>query len=98
MAIVKDSVLPEGSLVLVTGVNGLLGANTADQFLEHGFKVRGTARSAEKGQAVTKIFQDKYGKDKFELVEVADLAAEGALTEALKGVWTVFNLVMMRAF
>ncbi|EWZ31040.1 hypothetical protein FOCG_08155 [Fusarium oxysporum f. sp. radicis-lycopersici 26381] len=85
MAPLDNPAIPKGSLVLVTGVNGLLGSHVAKQFLEYGYKVRGTVRDVEKNSWLTAAFDKQYGQGNFELVAVADLTDEKALTEAAKG-------------
>ena len=85
MALPSDSVLPAGSLILVTGVNGLVGSHVVDQLLTYGFKVRGTVRDADKYAWMTKHFNDKHDGGRFELVQVADLDKLGCLDEAVKG-------------
>ncbi|PNP77063.1 hypothetical protein FNYG_09676 [Fusarium nygamai] len=85
MAPLDNPAIPKGSLVLVTGVNGLLGSHVAKQFLEYGYKVRGTVRDVEKNSWLTAAFDKQYGEGNFELVAVADLTDEKALTEAAKG-------------
>ncbi|KAI0460037.1 hypothetical protein F5B21DRAFT_455030 [Xylaria acuta] len=81
--------IPEGSTILVTGANGFLGSNIADQFLQYGFKVRGTVRNKANNTWLTDAFHGKYGSDRFELWEIPDLAAEGVFQEAVKGVSAV---------
>lgn len=85
MAPVVNPAVPKGSTVLVTGANGLLGSHVADQFLEHGYKVRGTVRDTGKNAWLQALFDKKYGEGRFELFTVADLSAEGAFDEAVKG-------------
>ncbi|KAG7410047.1 Aldehyde reductase 2 [Fusarium oxysporum f. sp. rapae] len=85
MAPLDNPAIPKGSLVLVTGVNGLLGSHVAKQFLEYGYKVRGTVRDVEKNAWLTAAFDKQYGQGNFELVAVADLTDEKAVTEAAKG-------------
>lgn len=82
---IDNPAISKGSTVLVSGVNGYLGSNVADQFLRFGYKVRGTVRDAEKNAWVADLFQGEFGKDAFELVAVPDMAAEGAFSEAVKG-------------
>ncbi|KAH9826674.1 aldehyde reductase II [Teratosphaeria destructans] len=48
--------LPTQSLILVTGANGWLGMHVVDQLLEHGYRVRGTVRNAEKAISTGKYF------------------------------------------
>ena len=60
-----------GSKVLVTGVNGFLAVFIAQRLLQDGYSVRGTVRSAAKGEHLKKIFAE-YG-DKLEIVEVPDI-------------------------
>ncbi|KAG0661671.1 methylglyoxal reductase (NADPH-dependent) gre2 [Rhodotorula mucilaginosa] len=79
--------VPKGSLVLISGPSGFLGAHCAQQLLEHGFRVRGTVRSQDKGQYLADLFKKQgYGEDKFEFVIVEDVEAAGAFDEAIKGV------------
>lgn len=49
--------------------------------------VRGTVRDAKSDKAswMPEYFDKTYGSNKFELAEVADLAVEGSLYEAVKG-------------
>jgi nucleoside-diphosphate-sugar epimerase len=88
---VEQYAIPQGSTVLVTGVNGFIASHVADQFLQFGFKVRGTTRNTEKNAWVSKLFNEKYGPDKFELVAVPDMVAPGAFVEAVKGVAAVIH-------
>ncbi|KAF5640148.1 aldehyde reductase II [Fusarium sp. NRRL 25303] len=85
MAPLDNPAIPKGSLVLVTGVNGLLGSHVAKQFLEYGYKVRGTVRDVEKNSWLTAAFDKQYGPGNFELVAVPDLTDDKALTGAAKG-------------
>lgn len=47
--------IPKDSLVLVTGINGYLGSHVADQFLEAGYRVRGTTRDLKKVDGLKSI-------------------------------------------
>lgn len=77
--------IPKDSIVLVTGATGYIGSHVADQFLEAGYRVRGTTRSVDKAAALEKLWSEKYGSDKVEFVEIKDMAKEGAFDEAVKG-------------
>ncbi|UPL02618.1 hypothetical protein LCI18_013552 [Fusarium solani-melongenae] len=48
--------LPQGSLILVTGASGFIASNFIVEALEAGYRVRGTARSADKVQKTRDIF------------------------------------------
>jgi nucleoside-diphosphate-sugar epimerase len=93
---IDNPALPKGSLVLVTGVNGLLGSHVAKQFLEFGYKVRGTVRSPEKNSWLTAAFDNEYGQGNFELVELADMTDEEAMKEVAKGQSLGFAYTMAR--
>lgn len=84
--------IPKGSTVLVTGANGYLASHVVDQFLQRGFNVRGTVRDVTKDSWLRDLFKQKYSAGRFELREVPDLAAEGALNEVIKGMRTDFLL------
>jgi len=85
MALLEDWAIPKGSTVLVTGANGFIGSHIADQFLHHGFKVRGTVRNVEKNVWLADLFHEKYGRERFELHSIPDMAAQGAFDESVKG-------------
>ncbi|KAK4200947.1 hypothetical protein QBC40DRAFT_65162 [Triangularia verruculosa] len=77
--------IPTDSLVLVTGVNGLIASHAADQLMAYGYKVRGTVRSASKNAYLKDLYNNRHGPDRFELVEVPDVSVKGAFDKALKG-------------
>jgi len=79
------SAIPINSVVLVTGVNGFIGSHVADQFLQAGYKVRGSVRKAPKADGLKTFWDKKYGQGKFEVVEVPEMAVKGAFDEAVKG-------------
>lgn len=70
--------------VLITGASGFVAAHVLNEFLEHGYSVRGTVRSEESANNVRKTHA-KYG-DKLSFTIVKDVAAPGAFDEAVKGV------------
>ncbi|KAI1393514.1 uncharacterized protein F4822DRAFT_439593 [Hypoxylon trugodes] len=81
----EEWAIPKGSTILITGVNGYIGSHITDQFLHYGFKL-------------TNLFDGKYGKGRFELWRVPDLAAEGALNEVIKGVSAVIHSASIMNF
>ncbi|KAL4078866.1 hypothetical protein V8B97DRAFT_1864802 [Scleroderma yunnanense] len=72
------------SKVLVSGANGFLAMWVIRDLLEHGYSVRGTVRSANKGEHLKKYFVG-YA-DRLEIVIVEDMTKEGAFDEAVRGV------------
>lgn len=70
-----------GGLILVTGANGYIASVAVQVFLQRGYHVRGTVRSAE-----TNEWMKTYFGPKFELVEVPDFNSPGAFDDAIKGV------------
>lgn len=72
--------LPRGSLILVTGVSGFIGAHVVDEALKAGYKVRGTSRSAEKAEQSREIFKQDPN---YSTTVVSDFHREGAFDEAL---------------
>lgn len=77
--------LEPGSRVLVTGATGYIGTHIVDQFLQAGYNVVGTSRSAAKADNIQKYFDEKYGPGKFEIYEAGDLQQEGVFDDAVKG-------------
>ncbi|KAH7133769.1 hypothetical protein EDB81DRAFT_658571 [Dactylonectria macrodidyma] len=98
MAHLKDLAIPKGSTVLVTGANGFLGSHTVDQFLHHGYRVRGTVRDPVRDAWLTTLFDGKYGKERFELVKVSDMAVDGAFDEVAKGVSAIAHTATVVIF
>ena len=70
---------------MVTGASGYIASWISLYLLEHGFSVRGTARTRAKGEWMRHMYADK-GYDKFECVVVEDLEQDNAFDEAVKGV------------
>lgn len=77
--------IEKGSTVLITGVNGFIGSHIADQLLQLGYKVHGTARTEGKGKWLIDYFDNKYGAGKCKLFIVPDMAEKGAFNESVKG-------------
>ncbi|KAJ6581945.1 hypothetical protein B0H19DRAFT_1117104 [Mycena capillaripes] len=77
------------SRVLVTGASGFLATHVIAKAFEAGYAVRGTVRSAAKGQAI----QQKYTHmgDKFQFAIVDDLV-NGDLSDALKDISAVIHV------
>ncbi|KEP48769.1 NADPH-dependent aldehyde reductase [Rhizoctonia solani 123E] len=70
--------------VLVTGASGFIAVWVCQYLLEAGYKVKGTVRSASKGDYLVNLFKP-YG-DKFKYVIVEDMSKNGAFDEVVKGV------------
>lgn len=81
----SNPIIPPGSLILVTGVNGLIASHIADQLLQAGYSVRGTARDLSKSSWVVSLLGTCYGPDRFQLVGVSDLAEPGVWPHVVQG-------------
>lgn len=92
----SDFILPSGSLVLVTGVNGYIGSHVVDQLLERGYRVRGTVRDAAKAAWAQEFFDTRHGSGKFELVSVPDTSKPEAIKAVLPGELSYAALCMTR--
>ena len=64
---------PADTKVLVSGANGFVAIWVSRKLLEKGYTVRGTVRTAAKGDHLKKTFRS-YGS-KFEVVVVEDITA-----------------------
>ena len=92
------STIEKGSLVLITGVTGFIASHVALQFLEAGYRVRGTVRSEAKAKWLYDLFDHKYGKGKFETTLVPDMMAEGAFDQAVIGCSGIVHLASIMTF
>ncbi|KAK1706923.1 NAD dependent epimerase/dehydratase [Colletotrichum acutatum] len=72
MTFIENPAVPKGSIAVITGANGYIASHIADQFIRHGYKVRGTVRNPKKSAWLVPHFEKKYGVD-------------GAYDEAIKG-------------
>jgi nucleoside-diphosphate-sugar epimerase len=93
MAPLNDAVIPSGSTILVTGVNGFVGSHVANDLLDHGYKVRGTVRDIHRHSWLMEMFNKRYGDGRFELVVVKDMAKASAFDDAVKGLFLFFVLI-----
>ncbi|KAK7449183.1 hypothetical protein VKT23_013329 [Stygiomarasmius scandens] len=69
--------------VLITGITGFLASQTALTFLEQGYAVKATARSAAKAEEWISRFPQH--KANYSYAVVADMAEDGSFDEAIKG-------------
>ncbi|VUC31496.1 unnamed protein product [Clonostachys rosea] len=83
-----DLALPKGSLILVTGASGYIASNFIVEALDAGYKIRGTARSAEKAEKTKKIFNSAN----YDAVVVPEMESEGAFDDAVKGVDAIVHM------
>ncbi|GME30140.1 Pseudouridine synthase/archaeosine transglycosylase [Neofusicoccum parvum] len=76
--------IAHGSNVLVTGVNGLIASNIAEEFLALGYNVLGTVRSASRCAWLVPFFQARHTQQRgsFKLLEFLDLSDEHAFSAA----------------
>ncbi|OLN90045.1 Aldehyde reductase 2-like protein 5 [Colletotrichum chlorophyti] len=98
MANINNPAIPKGSTVLVTGVNGFIASHVADQFVQHGYKVRGTVRDTQKNAWLSAYFDKTYGKGHFELVSVPDMTAENAYDEVVRGAAAFIHVASVVSF
>lgn len=85
MASIHNRAIPEGSLVVVSGVNGFIASHVVDQLLLAGYRVRGTVRSLKRASWVKEYFDNKYGAGKIELAEVPEMGCPSAFDEVVGG-------------
>ena len=89
----QSTILPPGSLILVTGANGFIASHVVHALLQQGFRVRGTVRDLERSAwMVEKAFKEGAAKGDFELVTVADMAEKDAFKDAVSGVAGIVHL------
>lgn len=90
--------IQKGDTVLVTGATGYIGSHVVEELLAAGYKVRGTSRTKEKAAYLTDLMDKKFGKDTLEIVEVPDMIADDAYTDAVKGVSGIVHLASIVTF
>ncbi|KAH8658582.1 hypothetical protein BGZ61DRAFT_486186 [Ilyonectria robusta] len=93
------SVIPKGSIILITGLTGYIATHIAQQLFAGGYNVRGTVRDLSKASWLKdELFSTEHAAGKLELVQVPDLAAPEAFNEAVKGVSGVAHVATITSF
>jgi len=91
--------IPRGSWVLITGANGFVASHVVREFLQRGYKVRGTVRDLKKSSwLVQDVFKSYADNGDFELVFVPDLAARDAFDDAVKGMSAIVHVATITTF
>jgi dihydroflavonol-4-reductase len=70
--------------ILITGISGFIAKHVAREFLEHGYKVRGTVRDSGRADEVRNILAQFVDVSELGFVE-ADLNSDTGWEEAVKG-------------
>ncbi|KAK7950976.1 uncharacterized protein PG986_006704 [Apiospora aurea] len=87
------------SLVLITGATGHIAAHTVKQFLERGYRVRGTVRDLQSAAWLVEDVFKAYADSGFlELAHVPDLGAEHAFDHAIKGASAIVHIASILTF
>lgn len=90
--------IQKGDTVLVTGATGYIGSHVVEEMLAAGYKVRGTSRTKDKAAYLTNLMDKKFGIGNLEIVEVPDMIADDAYTNAVKGVSGIVHLASIVTF
>jgi len=78
--------------VLITGINGYIAGNTAKEFLNAGYSVRGTARSLARTKELEAALKPYLDAGQLTIVEVPDITAPGAFDGAVRDVRAILHL------
>ncbi|KAK3497408.1 uncharacterized protein B0T23DRAFT_82767 [Neurospora hispaniola] len=92
LKITQEPFIPFDSLILVTGVNGLIASHIADQLLSAGYRVRGTVRNKARCAWVEPFFTTRYGVNRIEVIEVPNITAPGIWNAHVAGVSAVITV------
>ncbi|CAO1616434.1 unnamed protein product [Parajaminaea phylloscopi] len=81
----RQTAVPPGATILVTGGTGFVGSHVIDHLLAHpnGYRVRACVRSDAKAAPLVELVEKKYTRDRLELVHVPDMVQAGAYDAAL---------------
>lgn len=91
----EAAALPKGSLILVTGATGFIGANVVYEALQAGYKVRGTSRSKE---SAAKLESSLGNNPDYSTAIVPDVSVQGAWDEAVKDVDSIIHMATDTSF
>ncbi|KAM6479903.1 hypothetical protein HDV62DRAFT_381942 [Trichoderma sp. SZMC 28011] len=94
-----QTTLPEGSLILVTGASGYIGAHVTKQLLHRGYKVRGTVRDTGKAEWLsTDSFPKEATNGSLELVILNNINDKKQIQQAIQGVAGVVHIATPNTF
>lgn len=94
-----QTTLPQGSLILVTGASGYIGARVTEQLLQRGYKVRGTVRDIAKVQwLLTDSFPKETANGSLELVVLNNINDKDQIQTAVQGVAGVVHIATPNTF
>lgn len=80
---------PSEQTILVTGANGFVSSHIIKTFLERGYSIRGTVRSASSATSIKSTLSEYSSRLSFAIVP--DIASANAFDEAIKGVTGVIH-------
>lgn len=85
--------IPKGSWILVTGASGFVASHVVKEFLQRGYKIRGTVRDLNKYSWLAgDLFKEDADKGNLDIVQVPDLGAEHAFDTAVNGVSAIVHI------
>lgn len=91
--------IPSGSWILITGITGYIASHISLEFLDRGYRVRGTTRDVSKAPWLkTSLFKSQTEAGFFEVASVPDLAAPGVFDQAMKGVSAVLHVATISSY
>ncbi|KAK3716885.1 hypothetical protein LTR37_006235 [Vermiconidia calcicola] len=85
----------QGSLILVTGATGFIGAHIVNEALKAGYKVRGTSRSEERAEYTKKVFE--YHPN-YSTAVVSGFEQEGIFDDVVKGCDAIIHVATATSF
>lgn len=87
--------IPKGSLILITGITGHVASELTRQFLQRGYRVRGTVRDLARASWLNGVFQSYIASGHLTLFLVPDMTVPGAFSSAIQGVDAVAHVATM---
>lgn len=91
MTISSSKLILPGSLILVTGATGFIGAHCVQKLLDDGFKVKAAVRSVEKFNQLKNCFDEMF-KSNLSYALVQDICNYEELVQAVKGCDGIIHL------
>ncbi|KAK3717196.1 hypothetical protein LTR37_005905 [Vermiconidia calcicola] len=87
--------IPQGSLILVTGATGFIGAHIVNEALKAGYKVRGTSRSEERAEYTKEVFKHHPS---YSTAVVSGFEQDGIFDNVVKGCDAIIHVATDTSF